>query len=133
MIDFNYLKAKAQELFSKGVALVAKHAKVALLVLLGLLLLVLVQCAKAEDAPASNFGMIQGAQGMVFACYVSDEKKGPTVDVIHTCLILQDLGSGLYGTQGMVTFCGQTGLHSSGQPMFSCGLYNDIKEQMRGI
>ncbi len=129
----NDIIAKIKELFSKGVALVTKYAKVALLVILALLLLVLVQCAKAEDAPHSNFGLIQGGEGSVFACYISDARHQPQEGIIYTCLILHQLGPDVYGSQGMVTHCGQTGLHHTGQPEFSCGLYDDIKEQMRGI
>lgn len=95
-------------------------------------LLLSTQCASAENAPASNFGLIGTPDGIVYGCYVSDGKSTEFAGNVYTCMIFQVVDTALVYT-GAVTYCAQDGVHENGQSSFTCGEYADMRSIASGI
>ena len=118
------------------VGMLPKKGRYALYGALGLILfLVVVGAARAENAPASNFGYIASLDGgpLVRACYLSDASEAAKVGTIYTCLVLQLAGpKGPLVSTGAVTFCTQTGVDGD-SPVWGCGKYEDMRKLATGI
>jgi hypothetical protein len=90
--------------------------------------------AHAENAPHSNFGVVNSLNkpGVAFACYLADSRGDMSPGTVHTCLILQAVPPGVLATFGQVTFCTMTGTVQD-KPQWSCGKYEDMYKLSMGV
>jgi hypothetical protein len=99
-----------------------------------LVFMLVVGAARAENAPHSNFGVVNSLStpGTAFACYLADSRGDMSPGSVHTCLILQMVPPGVLATFGQVTFCTMTGTVQD-KPQWSCGKYEDMYKLSMGV
>lgn len=78
------------------------------------------QVARAENQPASGYGLwfTQDGEGGAMACFM-DNPTVDTVGSVYTCMAMRQVGPSTFMTGGYVAFCTITGVEDD-KPVIDC-------------